>query len=373
MHRARGARIAAVGAFVPPRIVTNEELAAEMLRRREELETAGLIDPGDLRREQFEADSSWITLRTGVKERRRAASDLATSDLAAAAAAEALCRVGLAAGDLNFIIVATVTPDYPASPPTAALVQRKLDGNFSAERRDCRLPILVTDVTAACSSFLAGLAAGYGLVRSGLAERGVVVGADVMSRVASRNDRAIYPLMGDGAGCFLLERTIDERDQFSPGGFLFGADGSLADLIMTPVGGSRHPLDAVDVSQAMHPYVQNHTLKMEGRKVFKLVVALVAEKVIPAALARAGVVSLELVDAIVFHQANLRMIEAVAERLDYRGVVYNNIERLGNTSSAAIPLCFAQARSEGAIRDGMTTLLVTFGGGITWGTCLLRL
>lgn len=364
-----GAEIAAIGISLPPQIKGNAELAEEMGQRRNRLLAERLIRPDDPRLEQFECDPDWILQRTGINERRVASGETATSDLAVQAARATLNTDPLGGGSPNFIIVATVTPDHPMSPPTAALVQNELElGGQGSPLKE----LVVMDINVACSSFLNALLVGYSLIRSGLAYAGLVIGADVMSRTANRNDRAMYPLLGDGAVCFLLKQTSPTADQFSSNGFLFGADGSLADLIITPVGGSRRPFLRENPESLLDPLDQPTALRMRGRELFKVVVPLIVDKIIPAALKKAGLV-LEDIDAIVFHQANLRIIEAVVARLGYRGLVPINIDRVGNTSSAAIPLCFAEASERGIIKKGMRVLLVTFGGGVTWGTVLLRL
>ena len=365
-----GVKITGMGCCLPEKVLTNAQLAEGMLKRRQDYVNRGLLAANDPRRDQFETSDDWIFVRSGIRERRLAAAEEATSDLAARAAAVALNEAGLNKEAVGFVLLATVSPDHLVSPPTAALVQHKLGLPVRIGEgilRQC----LVTDITTACSSFLTALAQGYSLIKSGFSRAGLVIGADVMSRVTNPNDRAIYPLLGDGAGCFVLEQTIAAADQFAAGGFTFGSDGSLADLIMAPAGGSRQPLNETNIATITDPLSQTHLLRMRGREVFKIVVPLVAKEIVPQALRRAEV-WLEEIDAIIFHQANLRMVEAVVERLGYRGIVYNNIERYGNTTSASIPVCFAEAVEAGVIKTGMLVLFVVFGGGISWGTALLR-
>lgn len=354
-----GVKVTGVGSFYPSKVVTNDEIAEILLARLDKYVSTGVLPAESNKAEQFKSDSSWILERTGVKERRHAEPNQATSDLAYEAAKNALEMSGLRKDSIGFVIIATVTPDHLASPPTAALVERKLDiGSRPA----------VFDVSAACSSFVSALFLGYSLIKSGAYKAGLVIGADVMTRIVNWNDRKTLPLFGDGAGCFVLERTSLLEDQFGLNNFYFGSDGSFADLIQVPAGGSRKPIGAETLSD---PFNQGHTLHMNGLKVYKEIVRLVSEEVIARALAKAGL-HLEELDALILHQANKRMEEEIVTRLGYRGIVYGNIERFGNTTSAAIPICFAEALDREIIRPGMKILFVAFGGGFTWATALMR-
>jgi 3-oxoacyl-[acyl-carrier-protein] synthase-3 len=319
----------------------------------------GNLLAGNPRNDQFICDPLWIVERTGIRERRVADPSIATSDLAAEAVRRAIDSSGVRPDAVEFVIVATVTPDYLASPPTASLVQVKAG-----------LPsVSALDVSAACTSFVKALEHGYTLIRSGCAKAGVVVGADIMTRIANHNDRATLPLFGDAASAFVLEATSLEYDEFGPRNFYSGSDGTFASLIEIPAGGSRRPLTVHDITD---PFVPGYVLRMNGREMFKVVVPRLAHHIIPDALKKAGVASLGEVDAIVFHQANLRMIEAVQGKLNYRGIVPINIDRFANTTSASIPLCFAEALESGKIKEGMRVLFVAFGGGLTWATALMR-
>lgn len=362
-----GMKITGIGCCVPERVFTNADVSEILISRLARARYTDLIKIPYEFDDQFKTDPQWIETRTGIKERRFAAAHEATSDLATRAAEAALKNAGLAKEALQFIIVATTTPDHQATPPTAALVQHKL--GIPARNQDGSLrEVAVFDVSVACSSFVKALALAYGLIQSGLYKTGLVIGADVMSRIVSWNDRAIFPLLGDGAGCFVLEQTGTIEDQFGPNNFYLGVDGSLADLIVVPAGGSRR---AVTPENLTDPLDQSHTIKMKGRKVFEIVLGLVADKIIPEALKKANI-GLESIDAIVFHQANLRIIGPVVKRLGYSGIVHNNIERYGNTTSASIPLCLDEALELGKIKSGMRVLMVVFGGGFTWGTALWR-
>lgn len=354
----QGVKVTGIGIYLPERIVTNEEIAEILRCRRNDFIAKGLIRSDDPRLEQFNCDPDWIRQRTGIRERRHAGPNEATSDLAVKAAESALKMAGLRREAVEFVVLATVTPDHPATPPTASIVQHKLGLPHTA----------VFDVSVACSSFVSALELGYSLVRSGLHKAGLVIGADVMERIISWNDRSMLPLFGSAGGCFVLEETSQAEDQFGPNNFSSGSDGSLADLIVTPKGGSRA---AIEVSTLTDPFDQGHTFKMQGRTVFKTVVPLMAGLVIPQALKKAGL-RLEEVDAMIFHQANARITEPVVEQLGFKGVVYNNIERYGNTTSASIPLCLYEAIRDGAVKLGMRVLLVVFGGGLAWATGFWR-
>ncbi|HEY4475250.1 MAG TPA: beta-ketoacyl-ACP synthase 3 [Candidatus Paceibacterota bacterium] len=354
-----GVKVTGAGSFHPDKVVTNEEISEILLARLDKYVTTGVLPKEGVKTEQFKSDPQWILDRTGVRERRHAAEHQATSDLAVESAKNALQMSGLRRDLIEFIIVATVTPDHLASPPTAALVQRKLDIQSKPA---------VFDVGAACSSFVSALFFGYSLIRSGAYKRGLVIGADTMSRIANWNDRKTLPLFGDGAGCFVLERTVLPEDQFGLNNFSFGSDGSFADLIQVPAGGSRKPIEIQTLS---NPFDQGHTLQMSGLKVYKEIVRLVSEIVIPQALAKAGL-RLEDIDAMILHQANKRIEEEIIERLGYRGIVYGNIGRFGNTTSAATPTCFVEAVDLGIIKAGMIVLFAAFGGGLTWATALMR-
>ncbi len=365
-----GVKITGVGTYVPDWVVTNEAISRILQERRADCIANLIVSPDDPRLEQFASDPDWIVRRTGIRERRFAAPDEATSDLAVKAAERALQMSGLRKDAVGFVIVATVTPDHHATPPTASLVQHKL-GIPSRAPDGALHQLFVLDVSVACSSFVEALAVGYGFIASGLCKSGLVIGADVMERIIDWNNRAIFPLLGSGAGCFVLERTSAAEDEFLPNGFFPGSDGSLASLIETPKGGSRSPITAETVT---NPFDQGHTLRMEGRSVFKEAVPLVAERIIPQALSRAGV-ELGSVGLICFHQANLRMIEPIVVKLrvaGFTGLIHNNIGRYGNTTSATIPLVYAEALEQELVPPGTLVLFVVFGGGFTWCTCLFH-
>lgn len=392
-----GVRICGIGTAlpgtnVPGRIVSNTTLAEELLERRSALAQCHQIhnpdmgnpDEGnreELRRlwQQFETDDEWIESHTGIRERREAAPEIATSDLATTACREALAVAGWKPTDLHFLLVATVTPDHLATPPTAALVQEKL--GIPVLDRDGLHEIDGFDIACACSSFGKALKVGCAYIASGYYRRGLVVGADVMTRLVNRYDRSVHPILGDGGGALALERANTDSF-FGHASFLAGLDGSAADLITVPVGGSREPLDD---PKTLRWDNQRHKMIMRGPPVKKKAERLVLPRadrdpngqpttVIEAALKKARL-TLAKIDFVALHQANLRIDQPIEEklrRLGFRGTVYHNIQRYGNTTSASIPLVLWDAWKDGSLQVGQTVLSLVFGGGFSWETTLFR-
>jgi 3-oxoacyl-[acyl-carrier-protein] synthase-3 len=311
-----------IGVAVPRQVVTNDHFAARL-----------------------DTTDEWIRTRTGIVERRIAEPHVATSDLAFEAAQAALKS---APGDeIGALIVATTTPDHPM-PGVAPLVAARLGLN----------PIPAYDIQAVCSGFIYGLSSAAGLIATGVADRVMVIGADIMSRVVDQDDRATAVLFGDGAGAVTVRAGHpDELGAIGP--FDLGSDGEQARLLFIAAGGTRTPVDAAtDTGQRF--------LKMDGRQVYRHAVRRMTESS-QRLLQRAG---LEIgdVDRFVAHQANLRILMAVADRLgipDERRV--SNVHRYGNTSAASIPLALADA----GLRPGMRVLLTAFGSGFTWGSTLM--
>ncbi len=396
MHGAHivGIGTALPGTDVPGRIVTNAMLADELLSRRQHLVDNGLLLPPErwaeldeqrrtevqIRWEQFETGGAWIEDHTGILERREAAPNIATSDLAIHAGRQAMAVAGWAAEDVEFLLVATVWPDHIATPPTAALVQAGL--GLPTRNEDGLRDIDGLDVACACSSFLKALKIGWAYCASGLFRRGLVIGADVMTRTVNRYDRAILPILADGGGALALEGTADDAF-LGPAGFTSGLDGSLADLIITPIGGTREPL--VDSQVVADPFHQRHRMTMLGPKVKRAVDRLLLPRnaddpaqwghgVLTRALLKAGL-SLQDIDLFALHQANLRMnapVEEKLRRMGYRGAMFHNIMRYGNTTSASIPLLLADAWREGVLRQSHTVMAAVFGGGFSWETATFR-
>jgi 3-oxoacyl-[acyl-carrier-protein] synthase-3 len=324
--RLTGVQIVATGAYAPAQVVTNADLAV------------------------LGCDSDWIVQRTGIRERRQAAPHEATSDLACEAAVRCLDRANASAGDIDLIIVATMTPDSPI-PSTACYLQRRLGGRAAA-----------FDVSAACAGFMYALVTGMQFVKTGCARQVLVVGAEVMTRAVSPADVKTYPLFGDGAGAVLLGAGTGEQGFLS---YALGADGSGADMLCIHGGGSRETLTAESLAagrQYMH---------MEGRSVFKWAVQLLAESVRDA-LAQAGLTVADL-DHVVLHQANRRILTAAASALGIdEGKLAMNLDRYGNTSAASIPLVLDELAGADRLRRGDHVLVSGFGAGLSWGTGVLR-
>jgi 3-oxoacyl-[acyl-carrier-protein] synthase-3 len=316
----------ATGSAVPSQVVRNADLA------------------------HLGCDDDWIVQRTGIRERRHAEPHQATSDLAAAAALSCLAAANCAASDVDLVIVGTFTPDHTA-PSTACIVQNKLGINAPA-----------FDVAAACAGFTYALITGMQFVASGCAKRALVIGADCNSRIADPRDPKVYPIFGDGAGAVLLAAGESDQGMLS---YTLGADGSGADLLYTPMSGTREPVNHAGVEAG------RQFLYMEGRPVFKWAVKLVPQST-REVLAGAGVTIDQLRGAI-FHQANLRIIDSVAKELELpEDKVWHNIERYGNTSAASIPLVLDEHVRAGHVRRGDLLLMSGFGAGLSWGTGIWR-
>ena len=323
-----GVRIAGVGHYVPERVITNADFER-----------------------MFDTTDDWITTRTGMKERHVAQADEPTSDIALAAARNAIADAGLEAKDLNCIIVATVTPDY-AFPATACIVGAKLG-----------VPgVPGFDMEIACSGFIYGLTVAASLVRTGVFKRVLLIGAEELSRLTNYEDRGTAILFGDGAGAVVLEAC--EEDCFLAAEL--GADGSDPSQLFLPVGGTgAAPITAEDLAQ------KRNTIHMNGREVFRFAVTKMIEAT-NLTLERAGIKSSDVAWAIP-HQANRRIIEAAAKRLDIPSErVIINIQKYGNTSAASIPIALSETSAAGKLKDGDVLLFVGFGGGLSWGAVAWR-
>jgi 3-oxoacyl-[acyl-carrier-protein] synthase-3 len=324
----RSSRITGCGRYCPQRVLTNFDLAE-------------MVDTSD----------EWIRTRTGIRERRIAAEGEACSDLATRAAEEALEMAGVEPADLDAIIVATVTGDMQF-PATATLVQDRLGATGA----------VAFDVGAACSGFIYAVNSAQALVASGQMDRVLVIGAEMLSRFVDWEDRATCVLFGDGAGAAVLE-PCDPGD-----GILstyMKSDGSLAELLCIPGGGSRNPL-----TERSH-LERDHFIKMKGDGVFKHAIRAMTEAT-HKVVGEAGV-TLDDVALIVPHQANVRIIDAVVERLGVESErVVMNLDRYGNTSSATIPIAYDEVVREGRVRPGDLVVFVGFGGGFTWGSLIFR-
>lgn len=325
-HTLTGVQVLGVGAYAPANIVRNEDL----------------IEHG--------YDARWILQRTGIHARRHATADQTTSDLALQASQQCLEQANVDVADVDLILVGTCTPDRPM-PSTACILQQKLGSTAPA-----------VDLNAACSGFVYGLSMGAQFVKTGQSRHVLVVGADLMSRIVNPENKRTYPLFGDGAGAVLLGAGDDDQGLVS---YMMGADGEGGDLLCVRAGGTEEPPSAAAIE------ANRHFLHMEGRPVFKWAVRTVAE-ILRDTLEHAGKTT-DDISALVLHQANVRIIDAVIADLGIDpGKVVVNVDQYGNTSAASIPLALAEAHSQGRIQRGDLVLMCGFGAGLTWGTALVR-
>jgi len=314
---------------------------------------AGVLTNADLER-IVDTSDEWIVSRTGIRQRHIRQNGEATSDFIVAAARGALEQSGLSARDVELIIIGTVTPDYRV-PSTASIVQQKLEIPAAA----------IMDIAAACAGFIYGLATAKAFVETGMYRCVLVAGAETLSSITNYQDRNTCVLFGDGSGCAVITA---ERNGKNNRGILsthISGDGRLAGLLHIPIGGSKVPLTPQNYAE------RGHMLIMDGREVFKHAVREMADSC-ERALEMAGLTTGDI-DMIVPHQANIRIINALAKRLGVdRNRVYVNIDRYGNTSSASVPIALDEARRAGLIIEGMTVLMTAFGGGLTWGSAVVR-
>jgi 3-oxoacyl-[acyl-carrier-protein] synthase-3 len=298
----------------------------------------------------MDTSDEWIVERTGIRERRVAADDQALSDLALPACREALEHAGADPAAIDLIIVATVTPDM-AFPSSGAILADELGAPEAA----------AYDLSAGCTGFMYAVAQAYGMLAGGLAQKALVVGGDVLSRILDWTDRGTAVLFGDGAGAVVMERV-------SEGGFLgfeLGADGSGGPQLYLPAGGSRAPATEDTVAG------RKHFVQMNGREVFKFATRVLVSSA-QAVLAECGK-TVDDVDVYVPHQANVRIIDYAAEKLGIpKEKTVVNVDRYGNTSSGSIPLALADAEEDGRLRDGALVLMTGMGAGLTWGSGLIE-
>jgi len=324
----RPVSVVATGSYVPERVLTNAELAK-------------MVDTSD----------EWITTRTGIRERHIAAPDEVTSDLAVKAARRALQKAGISADAVDLIIVATITPDMPF-PSTACFVQEKLKA-FKA---------VCFDIQAACSGFIYALEIARQFVASGTADTALVIGSEKLSCITDWQDRSTCVLFGDGAGAAVIKSRPGSRGIFSTS---ISSDGKLAHLLNLPGGGSIYPTSPQTVKDRLH------YLKMAGKEVFKYAVNAMLDAA-NQALKKASM-TINDVDLIIPHQANMRIIQAIGERLGAPPEKYFiNLDHCGNMSAASIPVALDEAAQKGLIKRHDVVLLVAFGGGFTWGATLLE-
>ena len=322
--------VAGTGAYLPEKILTNQDLEKS-------------LDTSD----------AWITERTGIRERRIAAEEESSSSMAAKAGKQALEDGGISPEDVDMIIVCTSSPDV-LFPSTACFVQNELQAFGSA----------AYDISAVCSGFIFGLSVAEQYLKTGRYEHILLIGSEVNSRIVDWSDRATCILFGDGAGALLLNRVEQEK----PLGILsthIYSDGSLSDLICVPGGIGRTGINKQDIDD------KKYSIKMSGNATFKAAVKRMTE-VIQEALEFNGL-SIEEVDLLIPHQANERIIRAVAERLKYpMEKVLMNIHKYGNTSAASIPIGINEARRNSRIQPGETSVLGAVGAGLTWGAAVIK-
>jgi 3-oxoacyl-[acyl-carrier-protein] synthase III len=329
VNRPIRAKISALAAYVPPRLLTNADLER-------------MVDTSD----------EWILSRVGIRERHIAEPGVASSDLALEAAKRVLQQRGLTPTDIELIVLGTVTPDM-FFPSTACLVQNKLGAKGAWG----------FDLSAACSGFVYSLQVGAQFIASGAHRRVLVIGADVMSSIIDYTDRATCVIFGDGAGAALLEPAESDSEGFID--FIHEVDGSGGQFLYMPGGGSLNPSSKDTIAKKMH-YVHQ-----DGQQVFKFAVRKQAELCLKL-LERNGLKGSDI-DVFIPHQANLRIINATAERLGLRdGAVVVNIDRYGNTTAGTIPIAMNTAMEQGKLKKGSLVLLASVGAGFTVGATLMR-
>jgi len=319
--------IIGVGEYLPKKVLSNKDLEK-------------MVDTSD----------EWITTRTGIKERRIAAKNEATSDLAIKAGLEALKEAKVKPENVDLIIVATITPDMQF-PSTACIVQNALGASNA----------ISFDISAACAGFVYALVVASQFIARGACKNALVIGAETLSGVTDWEDRNTCVLFGDGAGAAVLSET-------KSGGILssyLGGDGSIYDILMVPAGGSRMPASKETLDKKMH------FIKMRGNELFKLAIKAMHEAAC-VALERAGLKAGDI-DLVIPHQANIRIITQVARKLGLSAEkIYLNIEKCGNMSSASTATALCEAVREGRIKKGSVVLLDAFGAGLVWGACIIK-
>jgi len=321
-------RIIGTGSYVPPKVLTNFDLE-----------------------KMVETSDEWITSRSGIRERRIVEGNICTSDLGTQAALRALEMAGLSPEDLDLIITGTNSPDM-CFPCTGCFIQAKIGAKKAA----------AFDVSAGCTSFIHALSLADKFIKEDPGRKIMVLGAEIMSKVTDWTDRGTCVLFGDGAGAILLVGEEGERGVLSTH---LHSDGSLWELLYMPGGGSANPSSHETVDKRMH------YIKMAGNELFKVAVRALADVSLEA-LNHNGFTS-EDIDIMIPHQANTRIVEAAAKRINFpMEKVYLNIERYGNTSSATIPIALDELNREGKLKAGALMLLCSFGTGVTWGAGIIR-
>jgi len=318
-----------IGAYTPEKILTNEDLSH-------------MVDTTD----------EWITKRTGIKERHIAHKDETTSDMGVAAAKLAIERSGIDASEIDMLICATISPDYFCMPSTATIISNKLGlGNVTA-----------FDISAACTGFVYILSIAKAFIESGMKKNVLIVGAEKLSAITDYTDRGTCILFGDGAGAAMISAT-DNKDEAIID-VNTGADGTYADLLMTPNGGTGSPHDALE-GEANACFMQ-----MKGNETFKVAVRTLTKDVVE--ILEENKIESSSIDHFIPHQANYRIIKAVGDALKMREEqVVVTVAKYGNTSGASIPMAMNDVYEAGELKAGELMLLDAFGGGLTWGSALV--
>lgn len=310
----------------------------------------GILTNADLAN-MVDTSDEWITTRTGIKQRRKAAPGEYTSLFAVRAAREAIERAGITAEDLDLLICATVSPDQ-ILPSTGCIIQAELGANRAA----------AMDVVAACSGFLYGVSLANAMIQSGQSKYALVIGAEILTQYVDYTDRHTCVLFGDGAGAAVLGPVDGDRGILAS---RIRSDGRYQEQLYSPGGGTRRPPTAETLAAG------DHFFKMKGNELFKVAVRSMAE-VSREVLEEAGLKA-EDVKLFIPHQANQRITDAVASKLNVdESLVYSNISMHGNTSSASIPIALDECMEAGLVKKGDLVLLASFGGGVTWGAVLVR-
>lgn len=322
------ARIVSMGAYLPDQILSNQDLEQ-------------MVDTSD----------EWITTRTGIRERRLAAKDEFASDMGAYAAAKALDNAGVSADEVELILVATMSPDY-ISPSTANLIQAKIQANQAA----------AMDIQAACSGFLYLLSIAKAYIEAGMYQNILIIAAEKMSAFIDYQDRSTCVLFGDGAAAALVKK---EGKGLEIESVCLGADGQLANLVMIPAGGARHPASLETVDQKQHYF------KMSGNEVFKHAVRRMSAAA-KNCLSTAGLKESD-VSWLIPHQANARIIDAIAKQFNIpENKVYKTLHKYGNTSASSVAIALEELLQAEQLENNERLLLIAFGGGLTWGASLLK-
>lgn len=328
MEKGYTASITGIGSFLPKKVLTNDDLTK-------------MLDTTD----------EWITKRTGIKERRIVENGATASDLAIEASLRALDDANVLPSEVDLIVAATITPDCLV-PSTACFLQDKIGASNAG----------AFDILAACAGFVYALSIAKSFVASGAMKTVLVVGTECLSKITDYTDRSTCILFGDGAGAVIVQRGNGRREIITTH---LGSDGSQAELLMLPAGGSKLPTSHETIES------RSHYIRLKGKELFKVAINNMVD-VITKTVAENNM-KIEDIDLIIPHQSNIRIIEAAMDRLKLpRKKAYINIDRFGNTSSASIPIAIDEIDKGGMLNPGNLVLLVAFGGGLTWSSSIIK-